>query len=105
MQPAFNTPSGFPAPTVNLKTGSTRFDASLSLSEPTSLQLEYRLLAKLLGKPELREGVDKVNRHSMLLAAFLSTAPSASQFQFLRPERTALAVLYCCTALAVLPRL
>ena len=83
MQPAFNTLSGFPAPTVNLKTGSTRFDASLSLSEPTSLQLEYRSLAQLLGKPELRAGVDKVNRHSLLescLPVDSIRAPSASQF-------------------------
>eukprot|EP00658_Telonema_sp_P-2_P050572 TRINITY_DN38591_c0_g1_i1.p1 TRINITY_DN38591_c0_g1~~TRINITY_DN38591_c0_g1_i1.p1 ORF type:complete len:469 (-),score=107.37 TRINITY_DN38591_c0_g1_i1:253-1659(-) len=47
-----------PPPAVNLKTGVGR---GLScLSEPTTLQLEFRLLSRLVGKPALRRPVDKV---------------------------------------------
>ena len=56
--PAFSA-KPFPYPTVNLKTGRGRADR-LSLSEPTSLQLEFRSAAWLLGRPQLREGVDGV---------------------------------------------
>ena len=42
-----------------------------SLSEPTSLQLEFRTIAALTGRPELRAGVDKVllKTECMLLKA------------------------------------
>jgi len=56
--PAFES-KPFPYPTVNLQTGRGRADR-LSLSEPTSLQLEFRAAAHLLGRPALREGVDRV---------------------------------------------
>jgi len=58
--PAFRTTSGLPYPTVNLQSGQGRSDARLSLSEPTSLQLEFRVAARLANKPSLREGADLV---------------------------------------------
>lgn len=56
--PAFSA-KPFPYPSINLKTGRGSADR-LSLSEPTSLQLEFRSVAWLLGRPQLREGVDRV---------------------------------------------
>jgi len=60
MLPAFETPSGLPPPSVNLMTMRGVREAQLSLSEPTSLQLEFRSLARATKRPGLRTAVDRV---------------------------------------------
>lgn len=50
--------AGIPSPALNLHTGAGR--GTSCLSEPTTLQLEFRQLSKLSGLPQLTTQVDKV---------------------------------------------
>ncbi|KAG5634636.1 hypothetical protein H0H81_001318 [Sphagnurus paluster] len=61
--PAFNTPSGLPAYSVNLrsgKTGSGWAGDALLFSEFTSCQLEYKYLAKITGRKEYYTAAERV---------------------------------------------
>ncbi|KAI5307447.1 mannosyl-oligosaccharide alpha-1,2-mannosidase, partial [Ascosphaera atra] len=64
LMPAFDSPSGIPYASVNLNTSkgipSTDDGGASSTAEATSLQLEFKYLAKLTGEPYYWTTVEKV---------------------------------------------
>ncbi|KAJ6605386.1 glycoside hydrolase [Mycena vulgaris] len=59
--PVFNTPSGLPVATANLKSKKGSHGSSgVSISEATTLQLEFRYLAQLTGKDDFWYKSEKV---------------------------------------------
>jgi mannosyl-oligosaccharide alpha-1,2-mannosidase len=60
MLPVFNTPSGLPSSSVNLAGGSGSGGGSVSISEVTTLQLEFRYLAEITGRVAFWQKAEKV---------------------------------------------
>ncbi|KAF8185225.1 glycoside hydrolase [Mycena galopus ATCC 62051] len=59
MLPAFDTASGLPAPSVNLA-ARTATSSRVSISEATTLQLEFRYLAEITGRVAFSHKAEKV---------------------------------------------
>ncbi|KAJ2850951.1 mannosyl-oligosaccharide alpha-1,2-mannosidase [Coemansia brasiliensis] len=57
---SFNTSSGIPPETAILRSDGMPFATQCSTSESSTLQLEFRYLAKLTGKQEYQQQVDRV---------------------------------------------
>ncbi|KAJ7872696.1 glycoside hydrolase [Mycena leptocephala] len=60
MLPVFNTPSGLPSSSVNLAGGSGSGGGSVTISEVTTLQLEFRYLAEITGRVAFWQKAEKV---------------------------------------------
>jgi len=64
MEPAFETPTGFPKSTVRLSDGKAWCPSwsgnSASFSEVTSLYLEWEYLSRLVNNPRFKQRVDKI---------------------------------------------
>ena len=63
LMPAFNTPSGIPRSDVNLHTGvakDPKWDRHSTVSEVTSIQLEFKYLSYLTGDKTYRDAVERV---------------------------------------------
>ena len=63
LMPAFNTPSGVPRSDVNLYTGvasDPKWDRHSTVSEVTSIQLEFKYLSHLTGNKVYAEAVERV---------------------------------------------
>ncbi|KJA15404.1 glycoside hydrolase family 47 protein [Hypholoma sublateritium FD-334 SS-4] len=58
--PAFNTSSGLPTFSVNVKTGKSGSDGGALFAEAATCQLEYKYLAKLTGRKEFYEPVQRI---------------------------------------------
>ncbi|KAF7302777.1 alpha-1,2-Mannosidase [Mycena kentingensis (nom. inval.)] len=58
--PSFDTPSGLPLTSSNLKTRQGIADHSISTAEATTLQLEFRYLAEVTGEDKYWYAVEKV---------------------------------------------
>ncbi|KAJ7115334.1 glycoside hydrolase [Mycena epipterygia] len=58
--PVFNTNSGLPGASINLGSRSGTGSGSVSISEATTLQLEFRYLAQVTGKKEFWHKAEKV---------------------------------------------
>jgi hypothetical protein len=59
---AFDTPSGLPAPSVNLAAPRGGGGGGVSVSEATTLQLEFRYLAQLTGQAEFWHKAEEAMR-------------------------------------------
>ncbi|KAJ1741714.1 mannosyl-oligosaccharide alpha-1,2-mannosidase [Coemansia sp. RSA 990] len=57
---SFNTSTGIPPETAILRSDGMPFATECSTSESSTLQLEFRYLSKLTGKPEYRQQVDRI---------------------------------------------
>ncbi|XP_030625171.1 endoplasmic reticulum mannosyl-oligosaccharide 1,2-alpha-mannosidase [Chanos chanos] len=84
LMPAFNTPSKIPFSDVNIGKGiahSPRWTTDSTVAEVTSIQLEFRELARLTQDPQYRKAVEEVTRqvhrlegkHDGLVPMFINT--------------------------------
>lgn len=66
LMPAFNTPSKIPYSDVNIGRGTAhppRWTSDSTVAEVTSIQLEFRELARLTGNENFQKAVDQVTKH------------------------------------------